>query len=195
MSEGWRPDAYLHEIRAEVPRYDELQERAVEATRRVEVRSALELGVGTGETAKRVLLVHPAARLVGIDGSEAMLAAARAALSGEERAELKLARLEDPLPAGPFDLVYSVLAVHHLRGVEKAELFGRIAAALEPGGRFVLADVVVPERPEDAVVPIEEGFDFPDPLSEQLAWLGEAGFSATVTWSWKDLAVVQGDLV
>jgi tRNA (cmo5U34)-methyltransferase len=194
VSEGWRPDAYLDEIRAEIPRYDELQERAAEATRGVEVRSALELGIGTGETAKRVLAVHPAARLVGIDGNEAMLAAARDALPGEH-AELRLARLEDPLPAGRFELIYSVLAVHHLRGVGKAELFGRIAAALEPGGRFVLADVVIPGRPEDAVVPIEEGFDFPDALPEQLAWLGEAGFSTTVVWSWKDLAVVQAELV
>ena len=40
--------------------------------------SALELGVGTGETAKRVLAVHPGARLVGIDGSEEMLSAAKA---------------------------------------------------------------------------------------------------------------------
>ncbi len=193
MSEGWRPDAYLDEIRAEIPQYDELQERAVEATRGVHVRDALELGVGTGETARRLLAVHPSARLVGIDGSEAMLAAARAALSGE-RAELKLARLEDPLPGGRFDLVVSVLAVHHLRGAEKAALFRRIAAGLTSRGRFVLADVVVPARPEDAVVPIEEGFDFPDPLPEQLAWLDEAGFSATVVWSWKDLAVVRADL-
>jgi tRNA (cmo5U34)-methyltransferase len=194
VSEGWRPDAYLDEIRAEIPRYDELQERAVEATRGVEVRSALELGVGTGETAKRVLAVHPAAKLVGIDGNEAMLASAKATLP-MERAVLRLARLEDPPPPGRFDLVYSVLAVHHLRGAEKAALFGRIAVALEPGGRFVLADVVVPERPEDAVVPIEEGFDFPDQLPEQLAWLSEAGFSATAVWSWKDLAVVRADLV
>jgi tRNA (cmo5U34)-methyltransferase len=193
VSEGWRPDAYLDEIRAEVPQYDELQERAVEATRGVRVREALELGLGTGETAMRLLAVHPEARLVGIDGNEAMLAAARSALPAE-RVELRLARLEDPLPAGRFDLVVSVLAVHHLGGDGKAALFRRVAAALNPSGRFVLADVVVPARPEDAVVPIEEGFDFPDPLPAQLAWLGEAGFSATVVWSLKDLAVVRADL-
>jgi tRNA (cmo5U34)-methyltransferase len=193
LSEGWIPDSYLDEIRADIPHYDELQERAVEATRGVDVRSALELGVGTGETARRVLAAHPAARLVGIDGNEAMLAAARALLSAE-RAELRLARLEDPLPAGRFDRVYSVLAVHHLRGDGKAALFGRVAASLEPGGRFVLADVVVPERPEDVVVPIEDGFDFPDRLADQLAWLGDAGFAATVDWARKDLAVVRADL-
>ena len=194
MSEGWRPDEYLDEIRAEIPRYDELQEHAVEAARGVDVHHALELGVGTGETAKRMLELHPAARLVGIDGNEAMLGAAKAALPAD-RVDLRLARLEDALPAGRFDLVYSVLAVHHLRGAGKAAVFGRIAAALEPRGRFVLADVVVPERPEDAVIPIEEGFDFPDTLADQLAWLGEAGFSVTVVWSRQDLAVVRADLV
>jgi len=33
--------------------------------------------------------------------------------------------------------------VHHLDAGEKADLFRRVAAALEPGGRFVLGDVVV----------------------------------------------------
>ncbi len=193
MSEGWDPIAYLDEIRVEIPLYDELQLRAVEAARGLEVRRALELGVGTGETARRVLGLHAEAELVGVDGSEAMLTAARAALP-PERVDLRVARLEDPLPAGPFDLVLSVLAVHHLRADEKADLFRRIAAALVPEGRFVLADVVVPERAEDAVIAIEEGFDFPDPLPEQLAWLSAAGFEATVVWSRQDLAVVRADL-
>lgn len=193
MSEGWRPDAYLDEIRAEIAQYDELQDRAVEATRGGHVRSALELGVGTGETAMRLLELHPEATLVGVDGSDAMLSAARARLPAE-RVDLRLRDLEDPLPDGSFDLVVSVLAVHHLGSREKAALFERITAVLAPGSCFVLGDVVVPERPEDAVVPIEDGFDFPDPLPEQLAWLDEAGFSATVVWSRQDLAVVRADL-
>jgi tRNA (cmo5U34)-methyltransferase len=197
VTEGWTPDTYLDEIRAEIPQYDEFQNYAVEATRGIHVRDALELGVGTGETAKRLLAVHPSARLVGIDGSEEMLAAARDALP-DDRVELKLGRLEDPLPpltaGGRFDLVVSVLAVHHLAGEGKAALFERVAAALTDHGRFVLADVVVPAQPEDVVVPIEEGFDFPDPLPEQLAWLSEAGFFPTVVWSWQDLAVVRADL-
>jgi tRNA (cmo5U34)-methyltransferase len=192
VSEGWDPVAYLDEIRAEIPLYDELQLRAVEATRGLEALRVLELGVGTGETARRLLALHPEAELVGIDGSEAMLGAARATLP-PQRVDLRVARLEDPLPEGEFELAISVLAVHHLRGSEKAELFHRVAAALAPGGRFVLADVVVPERPADAVIPIEEGFDFPDPLPEQLAWLEEAGLAATVVWSRQDLAVVAAD--
>jgi len=189
VSEGWEPDAYRDEIRAEIPLYDELQERAVAETSGLAVRSALELGVGTGETARRLLAAHPQARLVGIDGNEEMLAAARESLPAE-RVELRHGRLEDALPAGPFDLVVSVLAVHHLRREEKAALFRRVADALEPGGRFVLADVVLPERPEDAVIPLEEGFDRPDSVADQLAWLEGAGLCASVAWSAGDLAIL-----
>lgn len=182
------PDSYLAEIRADIPVFDELQERAAEATEDAAATEILELGIGTGETAKRVLARHRGARLVGIDESEAMLAAA------DVEGDLRVSRLEDPLPEGPFDLVVSCLAVHHLDGEGKRDLFRRVAEVLRPGGRFVLADVVVPEREEDAVTPTTPDFDRPDPLATQLAWLREVGFEPETTWSWKDLAVVKADL-
>jgi tRNA (cmo5U34)-methyltransferase len=135
-----------------------------------------------------VLAVHPAARLVGIDESPRMLEEARL-----EGAELLIRRLQDELPEGPFDLVFSVLAVHHLDAAEKAGLFHRVRAALRPGGRFVLGDVVVPESPEDAVTPLTPGFEQPDPLPVLRSSPEEAGFAAHVAWSWKDLAVLAGD--
>jgi tRNA (cmo5U34)-methyltransferase len=193
VTEGWRPESYLEEIRAEISRYEELQDRVVEATLGMRVRRVLELGVGTGETARRVLALHPAAVLVGVDGSTEMLSAARAVLPSE-RVDLRPGRLEDPLPTGSFDLVVSVLAVHHLQPDAKKALFRRIAAAVSARGRFVLGDVVVPERPEDAVIPLEDGFDFPDSVADQLSWLADTGFSTEVVWSWKDLAVVRADV-
>jgi tRNA (cmo5U34)-methyltransferase len=80
--------------------------------------------------------------------------------------------------------------VHHLRGAAKADLFARVAAVLAPGGRFVVGDVVVPEDPADAVTPLGEDYDFPSRVDEQLGWLGEAGFDASVVWRARDLAVV-----
>jgi len=68
------PATYLDMIMAEVPAYRELQRQLAEATAGVEAGAILELGVGTGETAAAVMAVHPAAALVGIDESEAMLA-------------------------------------------------------------------------------------------------------------------------
>jgi tRNA (cmo5U34)-methyltransferase len=102
--------------------------------------------------------------------------------------------LEEPLPPGPFDLVASALCVHHLPGREKAELFNRVAAALAPGGRFVLGDVVVPADPDDARTPLTPGYDHPSRLAEQLDWLREAGLHPHVTWAEADLAVVAADL-
>ena len=182
------PTTYLESMRADIPVFDELQEETARATEGVAARDILELGVGTGMTAKRVLAVHPKAKLVGIDESEAMLAEADVA------GDLRVSRLEDPLPEGPFDLVVSCLAIHHLDADGKRDLFRRIAAVLRPGGRFVLADVIVPEREEDAVTPTTPGFDRPDPLEPQLEWVREAGFEPETTWTWKDLAVVRADL-
>jgi tRNA (cmo5U34)-methyltransferase len=182
------PATYLESMRADIPVFDELQLETAAATDGLEVKTILELGVGTGMTGRAVLERHPGARLVGIDESEAMLAAA------ELEGDLRVSRLEDPLPEGSFDLVVSCLAVHHLEPDAKRDLFRRVAEALRPGGRFVLADVVVPEDPDDEVTPTTPGFDRPDRLTEQLEWLREAGFEARTTWSWKDLAIVRADL-
>lgn len=182
----FRPDRYLELMHDEVPRYEELQEETARATEGGHAGTILELGVGTGETSRRVLARHPGAHLVGIDASAEMLA--EASLPG---ADLRVARLEEPLPEGPFDLVVSCLAVHHLDGTGKRDLFRRVAAALDDDGRLVLADVIVPEDPADAVTPCTPGYDLPDRLDDQLRWLEEAGLDAEATWVRGDLAVVR----
>lgn len=187
------PTTYLDLIRADVPAYDELQDRVAAATVGVDARRILELGVGTGETARRLLDSHPRVRLTGIDASAAMLERARAELPAERIDALAVSRLEDALPAGPFDLVVSTLVVHHLDAAGKQDLFRRVAAVLRPGGRFVLGDVVVPDRPEDAVTPLTPDFDLPDRAQHQLAWLDAAGFDARLVWSRGDLALLAGE--
>jgi tRNA (cmo5U34)-methyltransferase len=186
------PDSYLGMIREDIPVYDLFQDELAQASGSG-ARRILELGTGTGETTGRLLERHPEAAVVGIDESNSMLAAARSRLPAE-RVALRVSRLEDEFPAGPFDLVASALCVHHLRGPEKRSLFERVREVLEPGGRFVLADVVVPVDPGDAVTSLSPGFDHPSTLDEQLQWLGAAGLDARVTWQHRDLAVVVADL-
>jgi tRNA threonylcarbamoyl adenosine modification protein (Sua5/YciO/YrdC/YwlC family) len=182
------PATYPGMIRSEVPEFDALQD-AVVAASGTGAERILELGTGTGETARRLLAAHPSAALVGIDASARMLAAARAELPGE-RVSLVVGRLEEPLPEGQFDLVASALCVHHLNGPEKAWLFARVREALVPGGRFVLGDVVVPEDPTVPLSPQTPGFDQPSRVDEQLGWLAQAGFEARLVWSARDLAVI-----
>jgi tRNA (cmo5U34)-methyltransferase len=183
----WDPDSYLDEMHAEIADYEGLQQQAAAATGEG-ARRILELGIGTGETAKRVLAAHPHAELSAIDSSPEMLERARERLP---EAHLRLARLEDPLPEGPFDLVVSTLAVHHLDGPGKRDLFRRVADVLEPGGRFVLADLVVPEDEADVVTSVDWHYDLPDRLDDELAWLRDAGLEAETVWSYKDLAVMR----
>jgi tRNA (cmo5U34)-methyltransferase len=186
------PERYLELMHNEMPGYEEIQKEVAKAAAGPAVHDALELGTGTGETATRIMRHYPEARLTGIDESPAMLAAARAALGHSPF--LIVQRLEDPLPPGPFDLVFSALAVHHLDGPGKADLFRRVGRVLRPNGRFVLGDVVIPDDPENAVVPLSADYDLPDTAADQLTWLDEEGFDARVTWELRDLAVFAATL-
>jgi tRNA (cmo5U34)-methyltransferase len=179
------PDTYPELIHEAIPAYDELQERIAAATEGGHVSRILDLGAGTGATARGVLARHPGARLVALDVSDQMLA--RIALPGVERV---VRSLEEPLPDGPFDLVVSALAVHHLDAAAKRDLFARVPAALRPGGRFVLGDVVVAD---EVVAPLTEGYDLPDRAEDQLEWLRAAGFDARLEWAVQDLALLVGD--
>jgi tRNA (cmo5U34)-methyltransferase len=187
----WNPDTYPAEMAAEVPGYEELQDAVVAAAADVRVTRVLELGTGTGETALRVRAGHPEAAWVGIDASKPMLARARERLPD---ADLRLQQLEDVLPEGPFDLVVSALAVHHLDGAGKRDLFSRVVRVLQPSGFFVLGDVVVPPEGQEGPIHIDWEMDVPDSVEDQLAWLRAAGFDAEVSSVRIDLAVFRARL-
>jgi tRNA (cmo5U34)-methyltransferase len=189
----FRPDYYLDLMHAEVPAYEELQDRVAAAADGLHATRILELGTGTGETARRVLSRHPQARLTGIDISAEMLAVASQTLPPEQIEELVTQGLQDPLPEGPFDLAVSALTVHHLDGSGKADLFRRLSRSLCPGGRFVMGDVVVPDDPADAVTPLSPSYDTPSPINDLLDWLGQAGFEAHVLWQVRDLSLISAD--
>jgi tRNA (cmo5U34)-methyltransferase len=174
----WNPETYLDLIRAEVPRYDELQDAAVAAIPFPPAR-VLELGIGTGETARRIVAAHPDAEVTGLDSSPDMVYRAR-----ELGIEARLARMEDPLPDGPWDLVIAVLSVHHLTADGKRDLFRRVR---EQSRALVLGDVV--DVPADQrVTPIDPGFDHPEKVESLVEWTG-----GEVAWAEDDLAVVRAE--
>lgn len=181
-------DTYLDMMRREVEAYDELQTLLADATKGLATRSILDLGSGTGETAIATLKRHPQAHLVGIDSSEDMLSIARHQLPG---ATFIASHLQDPLPDGPFDVVISACAVHHLDGQEKASLFRRIRHVMSPGGCFVMLDVVTPTGPVERPIPLEQGVDMPSSVQEMLGWLEEAGFDSDVLHAHDDLAILK----
>ena len=173
----WNPDTYLEMMRAEVPSFDALQEAAVAAVP-FPPASALDLGIGTGETSRRLIEAFPEARITGLDSSPEMVFRAR-----RLGIEVRLARMEDPLPDGPWDLVIAVLSVHHLRSEQKQDLFRRVR---EHSRSLVLADVVAVDDPADRVTPLEPERDFPDRTEDLVEWSG-----GEIVWSEGDLVVVR----
>jgi tRNA (cmo5U34)-methyltransferase len=172
----WKPDNYLEQVRSEVPRYDELQEQAIAAIPFPPER-VLELGMGTGETTRRLIEAYPDAWVIGLDASADMVFRAREAYD-----DVQLARMEDPLPEGPWDLVIGVLSIHHLRAEQKQNLFRQVR---EQARSFVIGDVV---KAETEVAPIDPEHDFPEKAEDLAGWCG-----GTVTWEADDLAVVRAD--
>jgi len=105
--------------------------------------NVLEIGTGTGSFIR--LAAKECANAVGIDVSAMMLkyAGTRAKAEGLGNIEFKHAGfLSYEYPQNYFDGVVSGLAFHHLPDTWKAVALRRIHAALKPGGRFILLDVV-----------------------------------------------------
>ena len=170
----WNPETYLDLIRAEVPRFDELQRAAVDAVPFAPDR-VLELGMGTGETTRVLLEAYPDAWVIGLDSSPEMVFRLRREYDG-----VMLARMEDPLPDGPWDLVISVLSIHHLTEDAKQLLFRRVRGQARA---LVIGDVV---KADEQVTPIDPDVDFVDAAEDLATWC-----DGEVTWRADDLAVVR----
>jgi tRNA (cmo5U34)-methyltransferase len=199
-----------------VPAYDDFYGTAVEALELVgrPLQRVLDLGAGTGLLARRVAAAHPSAELVLVDGAPAMLEEAKAALG--DRARYVVGDLADPLPPGEWDAVVSALAIHHLPDTGKRDLFGRVAAALAPGGVFVNAEQVAGPSPffDDLYARWHEAsaraagsddaewrgaeermsLDLTAGVEAQLAWLRAAGLDADCLFKHHRFAVLVGRL-
>jgi tRNA (cmo5U34)-methyltransferase len=156
----WKPEVYLERIRAEIPGYDALQDEAVAAIPFPPER-VLELGMGTGETTRRLIEAHPEAWVIGLDASPDMVFRARQSYD-----DVQLARIEDPLPDGPWDLVISVLSVNQLDDEQRRSLCRQVRGQARA---LVIGDVFVGNQLEDLV-----------------QWSG-----GEVAWQQGDLAVVR----
>lgn len=102
-----------------------------------------DLGAGTGQLAAG--LAPFVARVIAVDESPAMLAAARQRLDHCANIELRLGTLETlPIETGSLDLALIVLVLHHL--AEPALVIREASRALKPRGRLIIADMMPHEH-------------------------------------------------
>lgn len=103
----------------------------------------LDLGCGTGQLS--LPLAAAGAKVLAVDISPAMVARLEKEAGGlEGELEARACSIEElDLPAGSFDLVVSSYALHHLRDSEKADAVCRAFSWLRPGGRLLIADMML----------------------------------------------------
>lgn len=134
---GIRLSEYDKRIRTFIPHYEEMLDAAAAAVS-PQARRIVDLGVGTGALASRVLTRARRATVVGIDEDEAILGLAARRLGA--RATLICGSfLQTPFPAA--DAIVGSFALHHVRTpAERLRLYRRIRRALRRGGVLVAAD-------------------------------------------------------
>ncbi|MCG8456969.1 MAG: metalloregulator ArsR/SmtB family transcription factor [Holophagales bacterium] len=132
-----------------------------------------DLGCGTGRTSEA--LAPFVARVYAVDGSAAMLEAARGRLENHPNVALREGELERlPLPDRCLDAATLFLALHHVP--DPAEVLRETHRVLRPGGRLIVADMLPHGRDEYRR---EMGHVWLGFSEEQVArLLSEAGFEA-----------------
>ena len=116
----------------------------------------LEIGCGTGALAAR--LAMSGAAVVGIDISPGMLKVARELAESRnvtDRVTLReqsVMELDRSCPDASFDLIVSVLTFSELLEEEIDFALNQCRRLLEPGGRLIIADEVMPDSPPLAFV-------------------------------------------
>jgi trans-aconitate methyltransferase len=140
---------FIDRGRIYTPRRDELRDAILDLipAEPHDTFQAVELAPGAGWLAAAMLDRFPNASILALDGSEAMLAeTARSLAPFPGRWETRLFQLQDAewratLPTG-LRAILSSLAIHHLKGTQKRDLFRDLHDHLAPGGALLIADLV-----------------------------------------------------
>jgi tRNA (cmo5U34)-methyltransferase len=135
---------YDNNVRDIVPQYDEVRFILFDLVpfEKDSKITVLDIGIGTGTTAAEFLQRYPNAKLIGVDISSKMIEQSRQKLDQyKSRTELVQADMKT-LQIGQVDMVYSILTLHHVPYEDKEALFRKVRTILQPGGVFILIDLV-----------------------------------------------------
>ena len=207
--------AYDAMIRRFIPGYETMIELVASTLAASGPDWVIDIGAGTGALSEAILAHEGAQTVELIDVDPEMLEQARRRLERfEGRVRVREMSFLAVLPR--CDGAAASLSLHHVPGMdEKRALYGRIRAAIRPGGIFVNGDATMPADPAGreaarrlwvehmmacgidearAFEHIEEWAeeDTYFPLDEELAAMRDAGFDAECIWREATIAVMVG---
>lgn len=183
-----------------IPCYDDFYDIAVSMIETTaENPAVLDVGAGTGLFSSFLLRKFPKAKITLIDISEGMLRVAKKRFEGLSGLEYIVGDYSRYDFTRQYDIIISALSIHHLTDEQKKDLYKKCYSALRPNGIFVNCDLVSGHTEyldstykkhwnfsietsglsEDEILSAAERskLDKLTPLSRQLEWLNEAGFS------------------
>ena len=156
--------------------------------------AVLDLGCGTGLELDAYFRRNPAARVTGLDLSEAMLDVLRAKHPDAALTLVQGSYFDLPFGEARYDAAVSVESLHHFTAAEKRPLYEKLVRALRPGGFFILTDYFAPSDAEEvrmrteyerlrAAQGLPEGvffhYDTPLTVAHESEVLKSAGFRST----------------
>lgn len=146
-------DKYDRDIVNSIPFHKELHEHIRGFIKKnfdpAHTYDVLDLGTGTGITAKLVQDVLPKARIDAVDFSEQMIAGAKKKL-GERNVRYLFGDYANMTFDKQYDMVVSVIGIHHQNTEDKQKLFQKIYSLLGKGGVFIFGDLVTYADNHDA---------------------------------------------
>ncbi|MEG3224523.1 MAG: methyltransferase type 12 [Methanobacteriales archaeon Met13] len=197
-------------IKTLIPHYQDMIRALVGALpfHHKEKVKVLDLGSGTGNLSLAVKKKFPKARITCLDMTDSMIQQTQLKLADYPDVDYVVGDLRDLEARFEYDVVLSSLAIHHLSRVEQKSFYPKIYAALKESGVFYNADILLSSSPHLNKMCRENWGDFmlqtysqkevdgiwfskhqeedyPQPLSDHLKWLKEAGFQdLDVVWKY-----------
>ncbi len=207
---GDRADSFENFIPRIVPYYHEVNRLLLDLLPfpSKQVLKVLDIGAGTGVLSRLVLEHYANAQVVVTDASPQMVDTCVETLAPwQDRVRLRQMLFPEGDLDGPYDLVVSSLAIHHLEDADKALGFRRLFQVMNSGGVVMVRDYVAAPTPnlDRTYERLWRGFvdahgqddlswfeahradDRPAPVDDQLTWLRDAGF-ADVACHWRYLS-------
>ncbi len=209
--DSYKTEKYDSDIVRSIPWYIRLHKKIMEiltdcykSFKGDRIKNVLELGVGTGLTSEKIFKIIPKVHLVAVDFSKTMLDGARKRLSGYDVKYIEgdYSELNFRTNLGTnFDIVMSVIGIHHQNDFGKKELFKKIYDCLNDDGIFIFGDLVTFKDKREAerndkrhheylILNAEDEKSLKEwvhhhkflnllaPVEDQIEWLKEAGFSS-----------------
>ena len=147
----------------------------------------LDLGAGTGIELEKIFIEYPNSKITCIDISEQMLKRLKTKFNNRNIQVVKDDFFKTELENCKYDVVISVMALHHFLKEKKLVLYKNIYNSLKPNGLFINSDYIVNtlkeeklfrkqylnlQKPKDKLI----HFDIPLSYHNELKILVAAGF-------------------